>query len=79
MNKRYRHNPESFMEYETHKRLWDLVKQTDHLISARPPDVVIVNNNNKKKEKKRKEKKKGNILNRHGRPQSKTESKRKEE
>ena len=32
-----------------HKILWDFKLQTDHLISARRPDLVIINNNNKKK------------------------------
>ena len=37
------HNPESIIENETHKILWDFEIQTDHLISARRPDLVIVN------------------------------------
>ena len=37
------HNPESVLENETHRILWDFVIQTDHLISARRPDLVIVN------------------------------------
>ena len=41
------HNPESFLEEKTHKILWDFEIQTDHLISARQPDLEIVN----KKEK----------------------------
>ena len=36
-------NPESILENETHKILWDFEKQTDHLISARRPDLVIIN------------------------------------
>ena len=43
----YMHNPESFPGKETHKLLWDFEIQTDHLISARWPDLVI---NYKKKE-----------------------------
>ena len=35
MNKWYMHNPESTLENEMHKILWDFVIQTDHLISAR--------------------------------------------
>ena len=31
-------NPESVLENETHKILWDFEIQTDHLISARRPD-----------------------------------------
>ena len=37
------HNPESVMENEMHKILWDFETQTDHLILARRPDQVIVN------------------------------------
>ena len=40
------HNPESVVENEKHKLLWDFEIQTDHLFSDRRPDVVIVNNNN---------------------------------
>ena len=40
-NKCYIHNMESLLENETHKVLWDFEIQTDHLISARPPDLVI--------------------------------------
>ena len=43
------HNPESILENETHKILWDFEIQTDHLIPARRPDLVIVNK--KKKDK----------------------------
>ena len=32
-----------------HKLLWDFDIHTDHLISARRPDLIIINNNNKKK------------------------------
>ena len=46
------HNPVSVLENETHKLLWDFDIQTDHLISARRPDLII--NNNKKERKKRK-------------------------
>ena len=42
-NKCYMHNPESVQENEMHKFLWDFEIQTDHLISARQPDLVIVN------------------------------------
>ena len=42
------HNPESFLENETHKILWDSEIQTDHLISARRPDQVIVNKKRRK-------------------------------
>ena len=51
------HNPESVQENEMHKLLWDFEIQTNHLISARRPDLVIINNNkNKKKEKESKKK-----------------------
>ena len=39
------HNPESVLENETHKFLWDFELQTDHLISARQPNQLIVNKN----------------------------------
>ena len=42
-NKWYMHNLESILENEMHKLLWDFEIQTDHLISARQPDLVIVN------------------------------------
>ena len=42
-NKWYMHNSESVQENETHKVLWDLVIQTDHLMLARKPDLMIVN------------------------------------
>ena len=42
-NKWYMHNPESILENGTHKILWDFEIQTDHLISARRPDLEIVN------------------------------------
>ena len=37
------HKPELVLEYETHKNLWDFEFQTDHLISARRPDLVLIN------------------------------------
>ena len=40
------HNPESVLENETHKLLWDFEIQMDHLISVRQPDLIL----NKKKE-----------------------------
>ena len=46
------HNPEFVPENETHKILWDFEKQTDHLISARRPDLEIVNKK-KKRERER--------------------------
>ena len=50
MNKWYMPNPESVLANETHKFLRDFEIQTDHLLSARRPDLVIV----KKKKEKRK-------------------------
>ena len=51
-SKWYMHNPESALENETHKLLWNFKIQTDRLILARRPDLMIV----KKKEKKKKNK-----------------------
>ena len=45
-NKWYMYNPESVLEKEKYTIFWDFEIQTDHLISARWPDLVIV----KKKE-----------------------------
>ena len=42
-NKWYMSNPESVIENEAHKLLWDLKIQTDPLITAKRPDLVIVN------------------------------------
>ena len=39
-NKWYMHNSASALENETLKLLWDFQIQTDHLISARRPDLV---------------------------------------
>ena len=50
-NKGYMHNQEPVLENDTHKLLWDLDIQTDHLISARRPDLIIINNKKKKKKK----------------------------
>ena len=36
------HNSESVLENETQKLFWDFEILTDHLISARLPDLVIV-------------------------------------
>ena len=43
MNKWYMYNPESVLENETHKLLWDFEIQMDHLISDRRPDLIIIN------------------------------------
>ena len=37
------HNPASVLENDTHKLIWDFDIQTDHLISARRPDLIIIN------------------------------------
>ena len=37
------HNPAPVLENDTHKLLWDI--HTDHLISARRPDLIIINKN----------------------------------
>ena len=42
-NKLYMHNPASVLENDTHKLLWDFDIQTDHLISARRPDIIMIN------------------------------------
>ena len=42
-------NPESVLENDTHKLLWDFEIETDHLISARRPDLMIVTQRKKKK------------------------------
>ena len=41
--KLYMHKPESTLEKETHKILSDFEIKTDHLISARQPDLEIAN------------------------------------
>ena len=48
------HNPESVLENETHKILYDFEIQTDYLISARRPNLMIVNKKRKKKKEKEK-------------------------
>ena len=42
-NKWYRLNPAPFLENETHNLIWDFNIQTNHLMSARRPDLLIVN------------------------------------
>ena len=48
MNKWYIPNPAPVLENDTHKHLWDLDVQTDHLISARRPDLIIINKKKKR-------------------------------
>ena len=43
-------NTASVSENETHKFLWDFDTQTDHLISARRPDLIIINKNRERVE-----------------------------
>ena len=71
-NKWYMHNPAPVLKNDTHKLLWDFDIHTDHLISARKPDLIII------KKKKKKEKKKEDSLQKcrlccPGWPQNKTE------
>ena len=47
-NKWYMHNPAPVLENDTHKLLWDFDMHTDHLISARRPNLIIINNNKKR-------------------------------
>ena len=42
-NKWYMHNLAPILENDTHKLLWDFGIHTDHLISARRPDLIIIN------------------------------------
>ena len=42
------HNPAPVLENDTHKLLWDFDIQTDHLISARRPDLIIMEKKKKK-------------------------------
>ena len=37
------HNPAPVLENDSHKLLWDLNIQTDHLIQTRRPDLLIIN------------------------------------
>ena len=48
-NKWHMHNTAPVLENYTHKLLWDFDIQTDHLISARRPDLIIINKKKKKK------------------------------
>ena len=43
----YEHNPQSVLENDKCKILWDFTIQTDHYITARRPDIVVVNKNDK--------------------------------
>ena len=48
-SKWYMHNPAPVLENDTHKLLWDFDIHTDHLISARRPDLIIIKNKKKKR------------------------------
>ena len=39
----YKHNQARVLENKTHILLWDFDINTDHLISARRPDLIIIN------------------------------------
>ena len=39
----YMHKPESVLENETHKILWDFKIQTDHTIQVKRSDLVFTN------------------------------------
>ena len=41
-NKLYKHNPTSVFENGTQKLFWDFDIQTNHLMSARRPDLMII-------------------------------------
>ena len=41
-DKWYEHEPESVLENEDYKILWDFSIQTDHIIEARRPNLVVV-------------------------------------
>ena len=43
------HNPAHVLKNDMHKLLWAFDIQTDHLISARRPDLIIINKKKKKK------------------------------
>ena len=43
------HNPAAILENDTYKLPWDFDIKTDHLISARKPDLIIINKKKKRK------------------------------
>ena len=43
------HSPAPVLKNDTYKLLWDFDIQTDHLISARIPDLTIINKKKKRK------------------------------
>ena len=46
-NKWYMYNPAAVLENDTHKLLWDFDIHTDHLISAKRPDLIKINKKRK--------------------------------
>ena len=50
-NKWYIHNPASVLENDTHKILWDFDIQTDHLTSARRPDLIMIKKRERERER----------------------------
>ena len=48
-DKWYEHEPESVLENEDYKILWDFSIQTDHVIEARRPDLVVVDKKERSK------------------------------
>ena len=42
------HKPAPVLENDTHKLIWDIDIQTDHLISARRLDIIIINKKKKR-------------------------------
>ena len=74
-NKWYMRNPESILKNEMPKLLYYFDIQTDHLFTARRPDLVIVS---KKEKKKKRENLPNGGLCRPGGPQSENKRKRKE-
>ena len=47
-SKWYEHQPDTVVENDNHKILWDFDVQTDHIIEARRPDLIIINKEEKK-------------------------------
>ena len=41
-DKWYKHEPESVLDKEDYKILWDFSIQTDHGVEARRPDLVVI-------------------------------------
>ena len=37
------HNPAAVLKNDTHKLLWDFDIHTDHLMSARKPNLITIN------------------------------------